>query len=53
LMTYLFWSPMCTRTIYFLGCSWLIDIKSVRSIIYDFFCPKNNGLLNRFYLSSW
>jgi hypothetical protein len=21
LMTYLFWSPMCTRTIYFLGCS--------------------------------
>ena len=33
LMTYLFWSPM--KTIKFCGCSWLIDIKSVRSISYD------------------
>ena len=33
LMNYLFWSPM--KTIHFVRCSWLIDIKSVRSISCD------------------
>jgi hypothetical protein len=42
LMTYVFWSP--TKTINFVGCSWLIDIKSVRSISYVFFCLKSKGL---------
>ena len=40
-MTYLFWFP--TKTINFFGCSWLIDIKSVRGISYSF-CLKSNGL---------
>ena len=40
LMTNLFWPP--TKTINFFRSSWLTDIKSVRSISYDFFCPKIN-----------
>jgi hypothetical protein len=42
-MTYImFWSPM--KTIHFFRCWWIIDIKSVRSISLNLFCPKSNSL---------
>ena len=51
-ITYSFWCP--TKTINFVGCSWLIDIKYVRTISYICFCPKSNGikLTNYTFLAS-
>ena len=33
-----------TKTTRFFRCLWLMDIKSIRSISYDFFGSKSNGL---------